>query len=131
MRIYLDSVVVIYLVEQPAGFGQAAEARVNSFAPFDLVSSDLVRMEAVILPRRNGDAALLADFDAYFATQVAEFVPLDWPVFDRAATLRASYTKVKTPDAIHLAAAILSGCDLFLTNDPDLMVVPDIRVELI
>jgi uncharacterized protein len=130
MRVYLDSVIVLYLVEQPARFGVAAEALVNSFAPFDLVSSDLVRMEAFILPRSNNDSALLTDFDLYFATQVSEFVALDWPVLDRAASLRAAHAKLKTPDAIHLAAALHSGCGLFLTNDPDCKVVTGIRVEL-
>lgn len=45
--------------------------------------------------------------------------------------LRAKYTRLKTPDALHLAAAILSGSDVFLTNDPRLKVVTEIRVETI
>ncbi|MCI5218746.1 MAG: PIN domain-containing protein [Candidatus Electrothrix sp. LOE2] len=48
-------------------------------------------------------------------------VPIDlWrkssEVFDKATELRAQYS-LKTPDAIHLAAALVSGCDVFLTND--------------
>jgi predicted nucleic acid-binding protein len=32
-------------------------------------------------------------------------------------------------DALHLAAAIESGCDVFLTNDNQLATFPDIIVE--
>ncbi len=32
-------------------------------------------------------------------------------------------------DALHLAAAIESGCDVFLTNDDQLANFPDITVE--
>ncbi len=38
------------------------------------------------------------------------------PVFERAARLRARH-RLKTPDAIHLAAALEHGCDEFWTND--------------
>jgi predicted nucleic acid-binding protein len=38
-------------------------------------------------------------------------------VFLLAAQLRAASRALKTPDAIHLAAAIHHGCDEFWTND--------------
>lgn len=73
-------------------------------------------MECHIKPLRNGDAALLQDFDDYFAGAVAEIVPLSRAVINRATTIRAQHG-YKTPDAIHLAAATVLGCDVFLTND--------------
>lgn len=51
--------------------------------------------------------------------------------FDFCIDLRAKYIRLKTPDALHLAAAILSGCDVFLTNDQRLSVITEIRVETI
>ena len=36
-------------------------------------------------------------------------------VIDHAAEIRAKYG-FRTPDAIHLAAAVVSSCDVFLTN---------------
>jgi predicted nucleic acid-binding protein len=38
---------------------------------------------------------------------------------------------VKTPDAIHLASAILAGCSAFLTNDHALARCKEIAVELL
>jgi uncharacterized protein len=81
-------------------------------APF--VVSDLVRLECRVVPLRNGDSELLGRFETVFAA--AEFARFTPAVFDRAAELRA-YHRIKTPDALHLAAAIEHGCDEFWTND--------------
>lgn len=54
-----------------------------------------------------------------------------WPVSvaiaERAAHLRAQY-RLRTPDAIHIATAMIAGCDAFLTNDLNLKRVQEIRV---
>jgi predicted nucleic acid-binding protein len=65
---------------------------------------------------REGNTALLHDYDDYFAEVVEEIVVLSRAVIDRATDIRARYG-FRTPDAIHLAAAVVSGCDVFLTND--------------
>jgi predicted nucleic acid-binding protein len=49
---------------------------------------------------------------------------------DRATAIRAQYG-FKTPDAIPLAAAVISGCDVFLTNDHRLDRCPDITIEIV
>jgi predicted nucleic acid-binding protein len=49
---------------------------------------------------------------------------------DRAASIRARY-RLRTPDAIHLATAILEGVDVFLTNDRDLLQVREVPILLI
>jgi predicted nucleic acid-binding protein len=54
---------------------------------------------------------------------------LNSAVYDRAAEIRAQHG-FKTPDAIHLAAAIESGCDRFLTNDRRLARFTGITVEI-
>ena len=57
----------------------------------------------------------------------------------RASAIRGGHTyptgaiaqpkKYGLADALHLAAAIESGCDVFLTNDNQLANFPHIRVE--
>jgi predicted nucleic acid-binding protein len=61
---------------------------------------------------------------------MSEVIPLDRPVIDLATNLRARYS-FKTPDAIHLAAAIVNGCDVFLTNDYRLDKCTEVTVEVI
>jgi len=69
-------------------------------------------------------------FDNYFAGIISEVIPLTRPVIDLATELRARYG-FKIPDAIHLAAAIAGGCDLFLTNDYRLDKCAEIAVEVV
>ena len=44
--------------------------------------------------------------------------------------IRGRY-RFKTPDSIHLAAAVESGCQLFLTNDVRLNRFTDLTVEVL
>jgi predicted nucleic acid-binding protein len=87
-------------------------------------------MECLVLPLRNGDSRLVADFDTFFSAEVAEMVPFTPAVFWRAAKIRAQYN-FRTPDALHLAAAVDAACDLFLTNDALLTRYPGLAVEVV
>jgi predicted nucleic acid-binding protein len=128
-RIYLDSAPVIYLVEQVAPFWTSVRARLSA-SDVVCVSSELTRMECLVKPLRNGDAPLVADFDDFFAAQVSEMAPFTPAVFRRAAEIRARYN-FRTPDALHLAAAVEAACDIFLTNDAQLTRFTDLTVELV
>ena len=130
MRIYLDSCIIIYLVEQPAGFFPAVVNWLKA-NPGDLLSNELARMESLVIPVRTGNAALVKDFEDFFRMRVVQLGSLDRPVLDRAVPIRANVPKIKTPDAIHLASAVELGCDVLLTNDPDMKLFTGIRVELI
>jgi uncharacterized protein len=129
VRVYLDSVLAIYLIEQNPQFAPAVEEWLLA-NPCDVVVNELSRMECLIVPICKNDAALIADFENFFHSHVADVIPLTRPVFDRAIQIRAQ-TKFKTPDALHLAAAMEAGCDVFLTNDRQLAQFAGIRVELI
>src|SRR5947199_3006978 len=117
-RIYLDSPPVIYLVEQVMPFLPAVQARLSA-SGIVCVSSELTRMECLVLPLRNGDSKLVADFDTFFSSRVVELTPFPPAVFRRAAEIRAQFN-FRTPDALHLAAAVEAACDVFLTNDAGL-----------
>ena len=129
MRIYVDTPPVIYSVQQVVPFAQKVSQRLAASGVL-IVTSELVRMECLVLPLRNGDNQLVADFDTWFALQVNELVQFSSTVFRRAAKIRAQLN-FRTPDSLHLAAAVESGCDLFLTNDTRLMKFSDLRVEVL
>jgi predicted nucleic acid-binding protein len=115
MRIYLDAAPIIYTIEQVTPFAERLEARLRT-PGITLITSDLARLECRVKPIRLADIALLKDFDDYFASAILEMIMLTREVIDRATEIRARFS-VRTPDAIHLAAAELGGCDIFLTND--------------
>ena len=129
MRIYLDSAPVIYVVERHAPYAEYLDARLS--IPGDvLVASELTRLECRILPVRESNLRVLQDFGDYFATRVLEMTQLTREVMERATLIRAKYG-FRTPDAIHLGAALASDCDVFLTNDNRLSRFLDIRVEVV
>lgn len=129
MRYYLDAAPVIYSVEEVAPYARAVDARLS--APDVVrVASDLTRMECRVRPIRDHNDDLLKDFDEYFDETVDETVGLSRDVIDRATAIRAEYG-FKAPDAIHLAAALASGCQVFLTNDHRLDRFKGLIVEIV
>ena len=58
-------------------------------------------------------------------------IPISGEVIETATALRTCYRFLKTLDAIHLASASLSGCDVFLTHDHARERCPDLRVEVL
>jgi len=79
---------------------------------------------------RNGDVVLLGLYDALFASPEVILLDLDAPVIEKATQLRASHN-LKTPDALHLASAILSGASTFLTGDRSLTRCTEVPVEIL
>lgn len=129
MRLYLDTAIVIYDVERVAPFAARVQARLSA-GTFDLVASDLSRLECRVKPLRDANHVLVRAYDLYFETVCADVVSLTRATLEQAAALRANYG-FKTPDAIHLAAAIASNCDAFLTGDQRLGRCKEIAVEVL
>jgi predicted nucleic acid-binding protein len=117
-RAYLDSCILIYLLQGPPGLAAAIQdvLRPEAGEAVSLCISDLVRLECWVGPLKLGDKDLLHQFDDLFRSRDLESLPLHAEVFDLAAELRAHHG-TKTPDAIHLTAAILGECEEFWTND--------------
>ena len=132
MLTYLDTVILIYLLDYVGHFQVRAANWISasSAAGKLLAVSDLSRFECRVGPIRSGNVQRLAEFDGFFVQPDVRLVPLPGAVFDRATVIRANHG-FKIADAIHLAAAIESGCDRFLTNDLRLARFTGIAVEIL
>jgi predicted nucleic acid-binding protein len=132
MRIYCDSVILIYALEYTGQLNVRAVARLGALraAGDQIAVSDLTRLECRVKPMQLKNAAGLAQFDRFFTQPDVSLVPLTTAVYDRATAIRATYG-FKTADALHLAAAVESACDRFLTNDTRLSRFPDVPVEVL
>lgn len=112
--IYLDSCLLIYLFEQHSVFGPKVRKAMSREAPERFAISPLVKFECLVGPMRDGNLVL----QRYYETGLAQLVQLPMPemVFLQAAQLRARFG-LKTPDALHLAAAQHHACTELWTND--------------
>jgi predicted nucleic acid-binding protein len=132
MLVYLDTVICIYAVEGAPSFQARARARLVAMraAGDQPAISDLTWLECRVKPIRSGDTAALADMEAFLTASDVVRVALPTAVYERACRIRAIHN-YKLADALHLAAAVESGCGLFLTNDLRLSGFPDIPVEVL
>jgi predicted nucleic acid-binding protein len=132
MRVYCDSVILIYHLEGAPSFQARANARLAALwsAGDTLATSDLVRFECRMLPIRLGDAAALALYDNLLNQPNVMLIPLTTAVFDRGTQIRASHNFTAL-DSLHLATAIEGCCDRFLTNDARLSSFTGIPVEVL
>lgn len=129
MRYYLDTAPIVYTVETSPLFAQKVDA-VLARPGLTLITSEMARLECRVKPMHDGNLSLLQDFDDYFNNTITEIIPLTRDVIDRATEIRAQYN-FKTPDSLHLAAAITANCDVFLTNDHRLSRFTGIMIEVI
>lgn len=126
----LDTVVFIYFIEEHASFLPLVGPL---FADADrgrrvLVTSALTLLEVLVVPYRVGDVALAERYEALLSrSRGLRLVELDRGQLRAAAQLRA-VARVRTPDALQLAAALTHGCSAFVTNDRALPVIPGLRV---
>jgi predicted nucleic acid-binding protein len=132
MLIYCDSVILIYFLDTVGPFNVRALTRMAAMqVAGDIPAfSDLTRLECRVKPLKLGATATLADFDAFFVRPDVRLMPITRSVFDRATSIRAKHN-CKLGDSLHLAAAVESGCDRFLTNDIRLSAFTDIAVEVL
>lgn len=115
----LDSMVFIYHLELHDEFGSAASRLLahGERGRCRLVTSTLTRMEILVLPTREGRTDLCQAYRALLdGLPNLALIDIDAEVADIAAELRAHHP-LRTPDALHLAAAIHGGADAFVTED--------------
>ena len=112
--IYLDACIVIYAVEDDGPRGNGVRQRLADAGDTEFAISPLVTMECIVGPLRHENLALhdhyLRALDNFGSLYLGE------AQFMRAAQLRARHG-LRTPDALHLAAAQLARCDELWTND--------------
>jgi predicted nucleic acid-binding protein len=131
--LYLDTCCIIYLIEATAPFHASVVRRIAAQAAIPgatLAASRLARLECRTKPLREGNTPLLARYDVFFTAQRFRLAEISPAVIEAATGLRARYG-FKTPDAIHLATAIIEKADAFLTGDSQLQNCAEIRVELV
>jgi predicted nucleic acid-binding protein len=128
--LYIETTPLIYYVEENPTYIDRMEAIIGRVedTPLRAVSSVITLAEVLYQPIQQGRTDLENAYQDILITSGA--FQLWWvnvPIAERAARLRVAY-RLRTPDALHIATAIIAGCDAFLTNDKGLRRVTEIPV---
>lgn len=129
-RLYVDTAPLIYYFEVNPAYIAKMDRIFDLFTASPLVAFSAVHIltEIMVKPLRTGNQALAAEYrDILVNSAVYTLVSITVPIADAAADLRARYN-LRTPDALHVAAALSSGCDAMLTNDTQLKRVHELPI---
>lgn len=129
----LDTAPLIYFIEKHPE--RAAKLRPFFAAAerqeFRVVTSLVPLLEVLVQPLRNGREDVAREYrEIILRSPSLTALPLDENIVEEAARLRALYG-VRTPDAIQLATAKISGAAFFLTNDGNLPPVPGMSILVV
>ncbi|MGH9361499.1 MAG: type II toxin-antitoxin system VapC family toxin [Thermoanaerobaculia bacterium] len=126
----LDSAIFIYFIERHATYRPLVRPVFEAIDEARLpgVTSALTLLETLVKPLRSGNAEMAERYEELLTTSRGlALVPIDLPLLRLAAELRAEH-RLRTPDALQLAAAVAAGCTAFLTNDRRFPSLPSLRV---
>ena len=126
----LDTAAFIYFIEEHPRY---APLVAQLFTDADrgvrlIVTSALTLLEVLVVPYGAGDLALAERYEAILShSRGVRLVELDHTQLRAAAQLRAAH-RVRTPDALQLAAALTQRCGAFVTNDRAMPAVAGLRI---
>lgn len=126
----LDSSIFIYFLEQSPQYLSAVRPIFQAIAEERLgaATSSLTLLETLVVPLRAGNLHVAREYEALLTDSAGlELVEIDSDLLRAAAQLRAA-TRLKTPDALQVAAALRAGCPVFVTNDGRIPSLPGLRV---
>jgi predicted nucleic acid-binding protein len=136
-RLYLDANVFIALAEGSGPVSELLLELAGSQKPDEgfLFTSELSLAELLVHPCRDGDERVIQLYDNWTVSSGWLTVgPVDRDTLWSAALVRAEYSTLKLPDAIHLSTAVGFQCTHFLTADkriPDTVQIPNRRHEVV
>lgn len=128
-KIFLDTAPIIYFLQGNEIYFEKTKAILRYLRQQGtfFVSSDITVAEYLVMPYRENNFLLADALDRFIRLANIDIVSTDNNIAKCAARIRAKYKGFKAMDSFQIAAAIESGCDLFLTNDKQLRQFSDIR----
>lgn len=125
----LDTVAFIYLIEEHPRYLAIVEPLFEAIDRGEVegVTSTLTLLEVLVQPYRVGDTELADRYERVLSMgRNLALVEIDRAQLRAAALIRAR-SRIRTPEAIQLAAALSRHCPVFVTNDREPPPVPGIR----
>ncbi len=76
--------------------------------------------EYLVFPYSSGKLEYMDNFKKFIEYMKIEVISIDFRIAEQGAKIRGRYKNFKAMDALQIAAAIASECDMFFTNDKQL-----------
>ena len=132
-KVFMDTAPLIYFFDNDENFG---EKTLHIFEELisdkkEIIFSTISCMEYLVMPYRTENIEqqeVLFDFIKRYKIDICS---ITLEISKKAARIRAQYPNFKAMDSIQLAAAVYSGCDVFLTNDIQLKQFKEIKCILV
>lgn len=136
VTIFLDANVVIYLVEGSAPLRKKVRATLSGLMRAHPGSKFAVArlsfLECLVKPMRDDDRPLVERYRRFFDSTDLLVVELTAEVVERATVLRASYPRLRTPDALQAACVLsLPAPCIFVTGDADFGKIPELECTIV
>ena len=126
----LDTQVFIYFIEETKQYLPLLKSLFEAIDQGSLpaATSGLTLMEVLVAPYRTSNISLADRYEALLTrSRGLRFIEVNRPLLKAAAQLRAAF-KLKPPDAIQVAAAMVANCSSFLTNDRRIPAIPGLKI---
>jgi uncharacterized protein len=128
--IALDTAVFIYFIEEHPDYMPHLAPVFSAVASgrIEIVTSAITLLEVLVVPYRTGNVLLAEQYEALITrSRGMHLVEIDRSQLRAAAQVRAHY-RVRTPDALQLAAALSKRCTALLTNDRVMPELPGLKI---
>lgn len=131
-KVFLDTAPFIYFIEKDSNNPQYFDNMKQFFEEGyrenkEFLTSVITMAEYFVFPYRNQKMSYIDSFHRLVDTLDMEIAEVEQKIAKKAAQIRAQYKNFKAMDALQLATACVTGCDLFLTNDKQLKQFAEIK----
>lgn len=121
-RVFVDTSPIIYYLENNP---QYKDSVIGFFTKcieenIQVVTSTITIEEYLVFPYSSGKMEFADNFKKFLDYMKVEVVDINSVIAEQGAKIRGQYKKFKVMDALQIATAIISGCDMFFTNDKQL-----------
>ena len=128
-RVFLDTAPIVYFLDGSSLFHKKAKKMFSDIFEYDceILTSVITCAEFLVIPYREGNEANIHAFWKFMRQCDVNICQIDIKTAEKAAKIRAEHQRFKAFDSMQLASACINDCDLFLTNDKQLLQFTEIQ----
>lgn len=120
--VFVDTAPIIYYLENSALYMDSVKKFFEKCMKenIQVVTSAITIEEYLVFPYSSGKMEFADNFKRFIEYMNIMVVDIDSNIAEQGAKIRGKYKNFKAMDALQIATAIVSGCDMFFTNDKQL-----------